>query len=263
MQLQSLLPIVEKQAIVFNKKLLLLIFFLNAILLTSCSNKIRISEYSKYNRIDNNWHQTFINDSLKFSIDFVGRNKFTPFGNNTKYVIPKSHIAILKNLGIRNKAKILLYLKPGIKRYGQATYGYMVDKMNLAIDTSLATFSKTKKGDEFFTLKRVFKKDDQTSLVGGTEIKNKYFLLIESQSDAASEFWDNKLQLINTEGQFSSLLKGENTINYLARRKKLTNAIDSSLSLKNYITAVNALRAIPIDTIEHYNTDNYYHQDKS
>ncbi len=254
---------VDKPARYFfpNTREVLLIISLNAILLISCSNKIRISEYSKYNRIDHNWYQTFINDSLEFSIDFVGRNSYTSFGNKTKYIIPKSDIAALKSLGIRNKAKILLYLKPGIKRYGQASYGYIVDKRDLAIDTSLATFSKTKKGDKFFTLKRVFKKDDQTSLVGGTEIKNKYFLLIESQSDAASEFWDNKLQLINTEGQLSSLLKGENTITYLAARKKIIDAIDSSNNIPNYLAAISGLKAIPEDTILSYNLDNYYYQD--
>jgi hypothetical protein len=34
-----------------------------SILFLSCSNKIRISGYSKYNRIDHNWYQTYINDS--------------------------------------------------------------------------------------------------------------------------------------------------------------------------------------------------------
>ncbi len=261
MQLQSLLPTVEKQAIVFNKKLLLLIFSLNIILLISCSNKIRISEYSKYNRIDHNWYQTFINDSLKFSIDFVGRNNYTPFGNNAKYVVSESNIAVLKTLGIKRKAEILLYLKPGIKRYGQASYGYLVDKKDLVIDTSLATFSKTKKGDDFFTLKRLFKKDDQTSFVAGTEIKNKYFLLIESQKEAASEFWDSTWQLINTRGQLSSLLKGEDIINFLAVRKKIINAIDSISAVPNYLGAINGLRALTEDTIEHYKADMYYFQD--
>lgn len=237
-----------------------LLFICFSTLLFSCSNKIQISEYAKYNRIDDNLFQTFINDSLEFSIDFFGRNSYTSFGNKTKYIIPKSDIAALKSLGIRNKAKILLYLKPGIKRYGEASYGYIVDKRDLAIDTSLATFSKTKKGDEFFTLKRVFKKDDQTSLVGGTEIKNKYFLLIESQSDAASEFWDNKLQLINTEGQLSSLLKGENTITYLAARKKIIDKINSGSRELNYFKAINQLKDIPEDTILDYNLDNYYYQ---
>ena len=236
-----------------------LLFICFSTLLFSCSNKIQISEYAKYNRVDHNWFQTFINDSLKFSIDFFGRNNYMPFGNNAKYVVSESNIAVLKTLGIKRKAKILLYLKPGIKRYGQASYGYLVDKKDLVIDTSLVTFSKTKKGDDFFILKRLFKKDDQTSFVAGTEIKNKYFLLIESQKEAASEFWDSTWQLINTRGQLFSLLKGENVINYLAARKKVTNAIDNSY-LKNYITAVNALKAIPIDTIEHYNLDDYYQQ---
>lgn len=262
-QLQSLMRQPEKQVRFFfnNKRQVLLIFSLSVILLISCSNKIRISEYNKYNRVDYNWFQTFINDSLQFSIDFFGRNKFTSFGNNTKYVIPKSHIAILKNLGIRNKAKILLYLKPGIKRYGQASYGYMVDKRNLVIDTSLATFNKTRKADDFFILKHLFKKADQTSVVGGTEIKNKYFILIESQTESEEFEPYGRFQEGHTHWQLSSVLKGENAINYLARRKKVTNAIDSSLYLKNYISAINALRAIPIDTVEHYNADNYYHQD--
>lgn len=242
------------------KKLWLLFLFLNTLLLKSCSNKIRISEYAKYNRIDHNWYQTLINDSLQFSIDFFGRNKFAPLGNATKYVISKSGIAVLKNLKIRKNAEILLYLKPKIKRYGQASYGYLVDTGLLTIDTSIATFGKTKQGDEFFTLKKIFKRKDETSVVGGTEIKNKYLLLVESQKEAASAWWNNEVQTGNTIHQLSSILKGENTINYLAKRKKLTNAIDSGLYLKNYIRAINALRAIPKDTIQEYNLDNYYYQ---
>lgn len=127
---------------VCNKIILFLICITT--LLCSCSNKIRISEYAKYNRIDDNWFQTFINDSLRFSIDFFGRNKFTPFGNATKYNVSKSDIAVLKNLSIRKRAQILLYLKPGIKKYGQASYGYLVDTGLLKIDTSMATLGKTK-----------------------------------------------------------------------------------------------------------------------
>lgn len=245
----------------FYKKLLLLFLFLNTLLLISCSNKIHISEYAKYNRIDHNWYQTFINDSLQFSIDFFGRNKFVPFGNATEYAISKSDIAVLKNLRIRKRAELLLYLKPGIKRYGQANYGYLVDTGLVKIDTSIATFDKTKQGDEFFTLKKIFKRKDETSIVGGTQIKNKYLFLVESQKEAAFEWWNNEGQAGNTIHQLSSILKGENTINYLARRKKLTNAIDRGLYSKNYIKAINGLRAIPKDTIEHYNADNYYYQD--
>lgn len=53
---------------------------------------------------------------MQFSIDFFGRNKFVPFGNATKYAVSKSDIAVLKNMGIRRKAKILLYLKPPHKK---------------------------------------------------------------------------------------------------------------------------------------------------
>lgn len=237
-----------------------LFVFISTILI-SCSNKIGVSEYAKYNRIDNNWFQTFINDSLQFSIDFYGRNNYKAFKNVTKYGISKSDIAVLKNLRIRKKAEILLYLKPGIKKYGQASYGYLVDTGLLKINTSIATFGATKQGDEFFTLKRIFKTKDETSVVGGTQIKDKYFLLLESQKKAAFEWWNNDLQTGNTIGQLSSILKGENTVNYLARRKKLTNAIDSGLYLNNYITAINVLKAISKDTVFHYNADNYYYQD--
>jgi hypothetical protein len=198
---------------------------------------------------------------LSFFIDFWGRNNYTPFGNKTKYLIPKSDLTILKRLNIRNKAKILLYLKPGIKRYGQASYGYLVDKSMLTINKNIATFDKTKHGDEFFILKRIFKNGGQTSIVAGTEIKDKYFLLIETQEEAAKEWWNNDSQRGNTYAQLYSLLKGNNTINYLGARKKLINAIDSSLRIKNYVKAVNALRAIPQDTVEYYNLDNFYNQD--
>ena len=258
MQLQSIKP-----SFLFfpYRKILLLFLGLNTLVLLSCSNKIGVSKYAKYNRIDLNWLQTYINDSLSFSIDFWGRNNYTAFANKTKYFIPKSDIAVLKSLNIRKRAKLLLYLKPGIKRYGQASYGYLVDKKFLDVDTNYAKFDKAKKGDDFFTLKQIFKKGDETTVVGGTEIKDKYFLLIESQKEEAIPWWDNEGQKGNTILQLSTLLKGDNTVSYLARRKKFINAIDSSLYIKNYVKAVAALRAIPEDTIEHYNLDNFYHQD--
>ncbi len=263
MHLQSLRRRAEKQAIdYFNiKRGLQLIFFMYAGMLLSCSNKIAISEYSKYNRIDINWFQTFINDSLKLSIDFWGRNKYDHFSNDSKYIIPKTNTAILKSLGIRKKAKILLFLKPGITRYGQASYGYLVDKQKLHVDTTLAHFEKTKHGDDFFMLKRIFRKGDQTSFAGGTEINNKYFLLIESQREAASEFWDDSSQLGNTRFQLARLLKGENTIKYIAARNNVIHFIDSSYAIPDYVKAIQALRAIPEDTVLHYNVDNFYHQD--
>ncbi|MEJ7681136.1 MAG: hypothetical protein WKG06_25445 [Segetibacter sp.] len=74
---------------------------------------------------------------MQFSVDFFGRNTYTPFGNKIKYIIPKSDIAVLKRLGIRKRAKILLYLKPNVKKWGQESYGYIVDRNALNIDTSV------------------------------------------------------------------------------------------------------------------------------
>lgn len=54
----------------------------------------------------------------------------------------------------------------------------MVDTSILTIGTNIAKFDTTKQGDEFFTLKKIFKRDNETSVVGGTKIENStYFLL--------------------------------------------------------------------------------------
>jgi hypothetical protein len=249
------------------KNILVMVTFL----LLSCSNKIRVSEYAKYNTIDHNWFQTFINDSLQFSIDFFGRNTYTTFRNKTKWVIPKSDIAVLKRLGIRKKAKILLYLKPNVKKWGQESYGYIVDRNSLNLDSSLALFFKTNSGEDFFILNDLYKNQNKTTTTaGGAKIGSKYFILIENQTKAAFEFWDSSShikhwdssnQVGNTSSQLSSILKGEKGLTYIAGRKKITKAIDSSFRISNYFKALNGLRAIPEDTVLHYNLDNFYYQD--
>lgn len=257
--------------IILTSNKIILFFICLSSLFLSCSNKIRVSEYAKYNRSYYNFFQTFINDSLQFSIDFFGRNTYTTFGNKTKWVIPKSDIAVLKSLGIRKKAKILLYLKPNVKKWGQESYGYIVDGNSLNIDSSLATVSKTNSGEDFFIFKSLYKNRNKTTTsAGGAEIGGKYFILIESQTKSAFEYrdssshiknWDSSNQIGNTSSQLSSILKGEKGMLYIAARRKITNVIDSSFGISNYFKGLNGLRTISDDTISRYNLDNFYYQD--
>ncbi|WP_018614736.1 hypothetical protein [Segetibacter koreensis] len=98
-----------------NSNYRIILFALTTSIVISCNNKIYVSEYSDYNSVDKNYLQTFDNDSLKFSIDLWGRNDLQQFGAQKKYTIPKYCTGILKTMGIRKKAKLLLYLKPGIQ----------------------------------------------------------------------------------------------------------------------------------------------------
>lgn len=221
----------------------ILVIIVTAISFVSCSNKIHVSEYNIYNKVDNNYYQTFGNDSLQFSVDFYGRNTFQPLDNERKYPIPKHVESILKSLGIRKHAKVLFYLKPGIQKYGQASYGFIVDKSKLTVDTSFFSYQPTKAGDRYFIAKDWYKNRNTTNAVGGVEVGNNYFVLIESQTLLASAEWDSTLQLKNTQQQLSTLLKGEKQIAFLNRRKSIIHRLDSNIYSHNYLLPIAGLQS--------------------
>lgn len=238
----------------------IILFALSSISVASCNKKVYISHYSTYNTIDINNLQTFDNYSLKFSIDFWGRNHLQQLGTRKKYAVPDYCIAILKKMGIRKEAKLLLYFKPGIKKYAQASYGFIVDKASLTLDTMLFSWDKTIQGDSYFIARKWYKSRNTTSAVGGFEIGTKYIFLVESQSLLASSEWDSLGQLGNTKGQLLTLLKGEKRISFLKARKSLLKTIDSNMYSLNYLTPILELKKIPADTIEKYSLDHYYYQ---
>ena len=228
-------------------------------LLGSCNNKIRISEYSKYNTIDSSFLKTFENDSLKFSIYLWGRNTYEQLGNE-KFIIPDYCNTILKSMGIRKNAEMILYLKPKDDKYAEASYGFVVDKKLLAIDTSLFAWDKTRQGEHYFVSKKWYKFGNTNNTIGGFNIADRSFVLIESQTPFASSEQGKTGELSNTKSQLETVIKNEKRTAFSKKKDSIAFKINSSLYAKTYLTPVAELQAIPTDTIWKYTLEHTYFQ---
>ena len=237
-----------------------LCFVVSTIVFASCSNTIRISDYSKYNTMDSSFIKTYENDSLKISMYFWGNNNYHQLGNGRKYIIPDYCRAILKRMGVGKKAEILLYLKPNNEKRPEASYGFMVDKNLLTIDTSLFTWDKTRQGDEYFIAKKWFTSGNTNSTIGGFDIGNKYFLLIESQSLLASSQLPGNGELGNTSSQLQTVLKNQKRTAFLTKKDNIQHKIDSILYCRNYLKPITELQGISTDTIWKFTLEHPYFQ---
>lgn len=226
----------------------------------SCSNKIHISDYSKYNTMDSSFIKTYENDSLKISIYFWGRNNYEPLNSERNYVIPGYCKAILKRLGITKQSELLLHLKPKDDKYAEDSYGFIINKKSLSVDTSLFEWDKTRQGDDYFVSKKWFETGNRNSTIGGFNIGEKYFVLVESQSPLAFSELSTSGESSNTKSQLQTLLKNESRKTFLSKKDNIKHIIDSNLSSTNYLRPIAELQQISTDSVWKYTLEHPYFQ---
>lgn len=210
--------------------------------------------------MDSSFIKTYENDSLKISIYFWGRNKYEQLGNEKKYGIPNYCKAILKRMGVGKESEILLHLKPDDEKYAEASYAFIVDKKSLSIDTTLFEWDKTRQGDNYFVAKKWLGFGNTNSTIGGFNIGNKYFVLIESQSLFASSELKTSGELGNTNSHLQTLLKNEKRKTFLSKKDNIQHRIDSNLASANYLRPITELQRISTDTIWKFTLEHPYFQ---
>jgi hypothetical protein len=228
--------------------------------LLGCSNKMYVSKFSKYNTIDSSFLKTFENGSLKFSIYFWGRNSYQLLGTKRKIAIPVYCYSILKSMGIKKDAKVILYLKPQDDKYAEASYGFVVDKKLSDIDTSRFAWNKTRQGEDYFVSKKWYEYGNTNNTIGGFNIADRSFVLIESQTPFVSAEQAKTGELSNTKSQLETLLKNENRAAFSRKKDSIAGKINNSFYAKTYLLPIVALQAIPTDTIWKYTLEHSYFQ---
>lgn len=236
------------------------IFTLSGLALCSCSNKMRISDYSRYNRMDSSFIKTYENDSLKVSMYFWGRSNYESLANKRRYPVPAYCIYALKSMGVTEQFELLLHLKPEDLKYAEESYAFLIDKKTLAIDTSLFRWDKTRQGDNYFVSKKWFRYGGSNSTIGGFRVGEKYVVLIETQSAFASSQLAASGEVGNIESQLQTLLENETTKTFSSKRDSIRHIIDNASYSKNYFKPITELQRISADTIWKYTLEHPYFQ---
>ncbi len=189
------------------------IFFV--FLLFGCRS-IKVSEYAKYNKFENDSQFHVTNDSLKYVLSYGHNLAYKKIGNEVSVKIDKNQNKVLKKTGFKKQATLIAQYSPGFRKIPFSQNTYIIPAKYFYKLNNIATFKKCDNKDSFFTVKKIFDRGGNLMAVTGIKLDNKYILFSVYQylKDTFNLVGDKKNYLVgNAEYGFKTILKGEDYLN--------------------------------------------------
>lgn len=226
-----------------------------AILLIGCHTQYGISKYAQYNRTQDIYYNTFINDSLKISIDFLGIH-FLDSVYIKKDFASKINTSFIRKFVRNNKLKFLFKYKTTAS-FQNNCYAYILDN-KYVFDTTNFDSEKSIGGDTIYFSKKTQIQDNKEMLLCGTNIGTKTLFLLYTQGLNAKILLPIKFK---ANEELETIRAVDNFQSFIAGRNKISEIIIGAYNNGNsYIADKKALLSIPIDSISKYDLERPYYQ---
>ena len=224
---------------------LIIIFF-------SCVPGIKISELYKYNTVNNNFYQTYQNDTLKISIDFSGAHKYQNIATSKKVVVNDDVVKTINKLTTPHKASLIFYSKSRSSKLGYAYYGFLVKKKYLKVGS--ITFKDYQNvQNSKFSISPIIKYKNSLNTIAVIPLVDYYVVFINTirfKDFSQSELELDSLYLTsNTYAEISSVLTDSLFTKNVGMKNEVTNSINKNLyDRSSYIQPIKRLHDIKIDS---------------
>jgi hypothetical protein len=189
-------------------KLSLFTSILISIFFLGCTHFIKVSTFAKYNKINNNFFQTFSNDSLEIAINFSGAHKYQDISTPKKIAVPPDILKSLKQVTKKTDYKLLLY---STSKHYNTYYGFIIKKEGtIIIKNNFAEYQNS--ANEKFLISGLYKYKKSINVVSVVSLPMHYVLFINSlpinsKNNSIDKFETDSTYLVrNTFAEISSIL---------------------------------------------------------
>lgn len=230
--------------------------------LFSCTTGIKISKLYKYNTVNNNFYQTYQNDSLKISIDFSGAHKYQNIADFKKVVVDGDVVKSLSRLMEPHKTTLIFYSKSRLLKLGYSYYGFLVKKKYFKAGSIAFRTYQNERNSEF-SISRLIKYKHSLNTIVVIPLVDSYVIFINTirvKDFSQSELELDSLYLTsNTYAEISSVLPDSLFTKNVGMKNEVTNSINKNLyDRSSYIQPIKRLHDIKIDSFPQLKS--YYYQ---
>ena len=237
----------------------------------SCRTSFPVSGYAKYNEITNSWLYFYSNDSLGISIDFNGRQKISE--NFTKPVIEKKAKQLLRSVINERKANLFYASKPTGRHFGRyfghRLYGFVLNGTNGLKFTNRNVKITSLNGAVYYadTANLIIKKQWRFyPILVNAKNKNLLFVWLKEMDtkwSAEEVKQEERLFMINTGDDFSTLSAGGNYKLWKQKKDSLFRKIDNLVKTRKYISPLSAFGKIDEDSVGNFGLWSFFYQMKA
>jgi hypothetical protein len=245
-------------------KLSLFIGILALLFFSGCTHSARVSAFSKYNKINKNFFQSFSNDSLKIAIDFSGRHKYQDIAALKKMDIPKDVYKLLKHVTKSKVCQLIFYSTSTLKKLGCNYYGFIIKKQKTVVNKAEFTEHSDMEHHKFL-ISDLYKYKKSINVVAVVPLVKFYIIFINHlplniKNETADEWeTDSTIFVRNTIAEISSVVSDSSFIKKSTAQVKLFEKIDKILYQKDsYLKPIKDLLEINIDSV--YQLKSFYYQ---
>lgn len=234
------------------------------VLLVFGCRSIKVSEYARYNKFENDSQFHVTNDSLKYVLSYGHNLTYKKIEDELLYKIDKNQNKVLKKIGLRKQAALVAKYSQGFRKIPLSQNTYIISSKYFYKLNNFITLQRTDNKDSFFTLKKIITRRGNLMTLTGIKLDNKYvlFSIYQYMKDTFKLMGDPPSYLvINAESGFKTILKGENYLNLKLAKEKLINIIGRCFNdHNNYYEPIITLNNLLFDSVQDFNLSSRYIQ---